>query len=746
MHIPTFSFLRLACACSLLSLSQLYATSINIDQSIQDQLPQHYQLTEGYTELRLTEDLDLTGANNVSFSSDEMLLFTNQAYSFSLKNGAIKASFIELYELKSLSFSASNALEGAKGILEVVNIDPANPPEGYYANMSRISLALISETITFNNNGSASGTRPNAALWAWAELNAPMTSGSDASQAEIAISQVPRLEFSNNYWGTGAIQAYGKSVNNAIADIMISVDSAVFAHNESAGSLISARSEGLDGSSSVSMNGLTLSMTDNVSGDSMIKAHAKGETGGYASVNFRYDESLLLARNSSNGDGGVVSARLEVDPSNYGGGNAKVEFSQNRQAVIEYNTSLGNGGAVSSVTKASDGYSGERAYNANIGFAIQGTMESDFVIQHNHAEGKGGAVYVAGGTVLIEALTNDTDTIGNVIFRGNTMGNRATGDLIANSLYVEASNAYQAGIADLRAQEGNSIIFEGSVISKPYTTEEDRGPIMHINRAEIIPYSTHEPGVYKGTVLFTGQSVQSTIGPKQAWETDEHYKLRIDQSRISRIDQDTILHNGTLAVQHNAELIIKTLTVEASARYELEDGTGNFDGARLNTNFNGLIHVQGNVDLSGLADIDIRGYLGGTRSMEQSSPIWMQIDTGDLKGIIEIMNVGNLYAAGLLDDSMAFNILTLNLVDGHTPDVSELLTSADRFNLGLGITDPAENWLLTWEENYAGEDTLSLVLHKGSMIPEPTSISIALLGLAALTARRRKRLPLRYNP
>lgn len=618
-------------------------------------------------------------------------------FALSFENAGIIGTVLQITNFKSLSFTNSGAMEGGSGLIDATVINQASSN-----NDARIDIDSVAEGVTFTNNGKG-GSQPMAALWAYSEWAGEPGDGSINISSYIGIQQAG-VTVSDNNWGHSAVYSGAKgSLTPGVTD---NINNQIeFATTE------------------------RVSFTDNVSQDSLIQAHtvidSVPEEQNYgnatALVIFRnINDTLELVRNTSHGSyGGAVSAVLEMDPlADYydrSAGQAHIIFTNNGTVRLADNSTAGHGGAIASVIKTVNSYAGE-ALDANKGLTIQ-TYEGNFTVENNHAGGKGGGAYVEGGSVMISA-DSTYDTHADIIFKGNTMGDRLTGDLIANALYATGNEGYIGGIADLRAMDGNRVVFDGSVISRP-TGER----ILEINRPEMPPARREGPypGMYTGTVLFTGETVRQTIGPKQSWESDEHYRERLTQSLTSDIDQDVAVYAGTLAVQRDAVLKIRSLALLEQALQ--------YDGVTLNTDFNGLIYVQGNADFAGIAKMDIKRLLLGTPGAQA---ITMRID-GMLEGHFELMNHGDLYAEGLLERSMEITVFKLTTLD---TDVTGLTWNIDEFNAGLGETVEEDQWKMKW----VVEDTaMRLVLYTSDSVPEPSTALLALAAMAGAGIRRRIR-------
>lgn len=674
----------------------------------------------------------------------------NTRYSLTINNGSIVGDIIALQSFKSITFSNAGAQSGSRGLVEASLINRVTGDPSYPAMETHVNLTDFTHGLSFTNNGRG-GSTPDAAIWSQAELS------DESVYAERVKSEV-------NIYGDGYWEGEGEDEQYIIPDLNISNntwgESAIY--SSATGRLVTNADDyngpgGISSNVNISNVG-KMQFVDNLCGGSLITSHVKAEPGA-ETIEYSYQESgiflsadhINISNNTANGEYGLISSIVESRPAGDGwrlNQNSTINVENVRSAIFSSNRVTGDGGVFSSILKADAAYSGPifqpNPSDRNAFKIYLRELIGDMVFENNHADGKGGAIYVSGGYVSIvnrteiEYIKRYSEEPGaenyssDIIFKGNTMGNGIDSPIFANSIYVEGNNGYNGGIDRFNAWTGTRIVFEGSVISKP---TGDPGFIFHINtRDNDVPTVQRAPEMndYTGTVLFTGQNVRQVI-TRQNGESDESYANRIDLSLTSRIEQDTMLHNGTLAVQHNAKLLIKNFMVTDEALLEDEE-TGNFYGANLNTDFNGLIHVQGSADLTGLADISLMGYLDGKAG---TNAIRMKIDL-NLMGRFELLNHGNLYESGLLDDSMSFILLTLMIEDGDT-DVTGLMASAARFNEGLGLDTPEDMWQLEWIYGIDGADTKSLVLKKdGSLIPEPSIALLGLFGLLGLGLRRRR--------
>lgn len=365
----------------------------------------------------------------------------------------------------------------------------------------------------------------------------------------------------------------------------------------------------------------------------------------------------------------------------------------------------------------------------------------------NYAVGKGGVIY-ADSTATVEICDN-----ADVVFTENDSRKGAaaidiqgslhicnnTGFVIFgnNRVYDEATNTTTlhsisvAGHASFTAASGRSIEFRDSISVGS----------SDVTQATLIFNKDAAAGTAPGDIVFTGQYTDT-------YAAESLTPINTEASRYSRVQGDTLLHAGRLVISHRATLAGDTLTTSADK------------GATIVLHEGGTLAQEKVVISSGSilqAGTDAATTISPTaESLAELTLEDIVISTsvcGYLDGSTLIMESGSTYTmnGGILD--LEGGTLTLNAVATqpahfflHSAQSPVMLGDEYVLLLFSGVRELTVNGDFLFSlagqvygmEQLAYDTNQQVVYLHGINIPEPATVTLSLLALGALAARRRR--------
>lgn len=365
----------------------------------------------------------------------------------------------------------------------------------------------------------------------------------------------------------------------------------------------------------------------------------------------------------------------------------------------------------------------------------------------NYVAGKGGVIY-ADSTATVEICDN-----ADVVFTENDSRKGAAAIDIQGSLYIcnntgtvifgnnrvydEATNTTTllsisvAGQASFTAAAGRSIEFRDSITVGSTDVAQ---PALILNKDSAA-------GDTPGDIVFTGQYTDT-------YAAESLTPINTEASRYSRVQGDTLLHAGRLVISHGATLAGDTLTTTADkgativlheggtlAQEEVVISSGSIlqAGAGTATTIQSIAESPAELTLEDVViSTPVCGYLdGGTLIMESGSTYTMNGGILDLEGGTLTLNAVATQPTYLFLHSAQSPVMlggeyVLLLFSG----VSELTVNGEFLFSLAGQVYGTEQ--LSYDANQ------HVVYLHGINIPEPATVTLSLLALGALAARRRR--------
>lgn len=392
--------------------------------------------------------------------------------------------------------------------------------------------------------------------------------------------------------------------------------------------------------------------------------------------------------------------------SSYGGAIA----ADNNDSYPEYYTITnisGNAGAVTFSGNNTDGNGGAIRSDGKLNICNNGSVSftSNAV---NKANGNwGGAIYMGASSENAFNISGN----GDVVFRGNYLKklpsiNDPNTTIRLNSIYQKGTN--QANY--ISATTGKSVVFYDAVI-----TAEAKSRASYELNAD---YQDAEGTTQKagGTIKFSGKHVQEDLS---AFTNTVH---DVAGSLTSTLAANTTLHNGTLSIEDKAVLQAKSLTINSGAQLNLMDGTCEMlSGGSLLFKKDSIISATGCNALDAQAiTFEENTTLTLTLGEINKGDALISLSTSNIsftKGTINFVGVDTLSAGQYLIFSLTESQLALT--DWNTD--------------GLTINGLSAGDTFVWNDS----GTALYLDHQS--IPEPTAVSLSLLALCGLAARRRRR-------
>lgn len=454
-------------------------------------------------------------------------------------------------------------------------------------------------------------------------------------------------------------------------------------------------------------------------------------------------------------DNGVVSISAVSDRGVlHAGAGSRTDISGNAGVEIRGCETVNDGVFLLSGTLRMDNNTGTIVLSDNIAAASSGgviTLEGegasfslsgnrgDIQIHNNYAGKSGAVVYAAaaGSSVYICDNTNVSvtgnearsgaagiDITGNLHIRNNS-GNVIFGN---NSIYREESNSYvlqsiHAGESSFSAADGGSLEFRDSVsVSGSLELNAD--------------YNSTEQD---GEIIFTGKY------------TEEYARLysqnnvETEKSRLSSVEGNISLHNGSLTVTERAVLQAESFTVETDrdARLVLSAG-GTLEVYAPIVFGNDTVLQAGIAELEPELWSDAEFFVPDLASLFREMPISGTLDCPEL-----ILDSGSTYVldGGILD--LVGGQLTL--AEGAVITLSgtnEWVQVGDERILLLfsGVTGlSADGAVLMYDGQQFSDDDLvfngeeNIVYLRTVSVPEPSVPVLTLVGSSLLLLRRRRK-------
>ena len=364
------------------------------------------------------------------------------------------------------------------------------------------------------------------------------------------------------------------------------------------------------------------------------------------------------------------------------------------------------------------------------GGAISGYSETTIDISHNT-----GNVLFQKNSVLASSSSNDSYTYGGAIYTDGNLRIIGNGSVTFEKNYEKNGDTYQLrsiyidsssseNKLDLAANEGTDITFYDSIYVGANTTVNLNAD--YINENDIVHQST-------GNIIFSGATTENDLYSIKGgvYGTEQE----IQASRLSEINAMTNLYGGTLRIEAGAVYKSAGITVWADslASVSVKEASLNVEGYAL------TLHAGTTLELeeASLIHGDVIMMSSSILSLYSSAII-----SGDLTLGLNMQLAGNI-----VDD-------ILNLREGEQITLISGLESAYIQNANsissLEYNTKVEDWTIDAANCFINfTDTPELKLHFDShsgnlsiyhthLIPEPTTVTLSLLALAGLAARRRK--------
>lgn len=424
--------------------------------------------------------------------------------------------------------------------------------------------------------------------------------------------------------------------------------------------------------------------------------------GTYGDITLDNNVSVIFSSNTSSS-----SCSTALAGAIYGGIGMEVSLSDNSNVSFSENTTSGMSAA---------------------GGAIYGNTETNIMMDRNGsvvfsgnktisdgAEACGGAIYTVEN---LNICNNDS-----VLFEKNV---EKVGDTYRlRSIYADGSGC----ALSLSAAAGKSIEFRDSVyvgsgatvnLNADYTYLDDDGVSVTVEQ--------------KGDILFTGATTVDDLHEVKGkvYGTDEE----VLASRTTEVNALTNLYGGRLRVEDAAIYQGQGIMVHegSAATVLVKDATLNHDGFALTFNAGTTLQVEGESLIVGdvlmmaqsVLNLDgettINGALTLGLGMQLAGNVLTEVQ--NLQVGQSIMLVSGLESLAVQTQSLMRSVEYTTVMDGYEVQASEYFANLAG-NTGLVIRYDSEGGTVSITQTMA--------------VPEPTTVTLSLLALAALAARRRRK-------
>ncbi len=336
------------------------------------------------------------------------------------------------------------------------------------------------------------------------------------------------------------------------------------------------------------------------------------------------------------------------------------------------------------------------------------------LVQNNVAEAQSNGTAM-GGAIYVEESLRITGNA-EVEFRRNVQ--QSSNQTILRSVYVDSKSA--AGALDLSAAAGGSISFYDSLYAAPNGT------------SYALTADFNRESSATGSIIFSGKYAESDLLSINSTATAEE----IAASRTSTIETAVTVHHGTLSVEDGAVLQSKGMSVADRAALQLKDGILEMlDSTSLN--LSGMLLAEGSNAMSANEVVVADGATFRLTLSEanREAPSARAADT-----VVGGRALIALSASALTYDgtyTVQFNSME-SLAEGRYVVMdfsgSEMIKAPEWSTAGVSVTGLGAGDSFGWSD-----DGTKLYLVHTFALPEPTTVTLSLLALAGLAARRRRR-------
>lgn len=681
-----------------------------------------------YTSSHTTADVDLAAggaiygatvnisgtSGGITFKENTIRAKTTNDARTRVRGGAIKGGTVSITNNagSQLSFTGNKAYDEYKAYDSTVGAQVDKPRFSYGGAIYADTAMTLSGNGSINFTGNEAGrggaiSAGHGSTMMLADNGALSFSGNVAEYGGAAYNGAYIYKNSTNTAGSATLSITGNdgvsfignsarqnggaiyNQTNSTLSISNNLGDVIFSGNKATlyGGAIRGQS-----SSTVELNGNAGGVS--FTGNSVTLQDKTNVYGGAISV----DKNSTVSINN-NGSVTISNNKAQTNSSAYGG------------AVAVYNSTLSiigntNGvtidgnSVVATNTSASGSVSAEGGAVYGKSLYVQGnsgtvSVQNNTAQAVNNGTAKGGAVYV---TDTLAITGND-----KVEFRGNVQ--QSSNQTILRSVYLDSKS--KTGSLQLSANAGGSITFYDSLYAAPNSSSY--GLTVDFNG---------ENG-QTGTITFSGKHAESNLKAKHANASAEEVTL----SQTSTIESSITLHQGTLAVESQAVLQSKGLTVASPATLSLQSGT-----VELLNNTGLTMATSSTMQASGSNVISAY-----TLNFTDGCTFNLNLSQINLEQALFTLHTDSLAYGKSQVNFIGMNTLadgTYLLMDlsGSQNLATQAWNTSGVSLYGLGMGDSFE-----WSE----DGTRLYLVH--SNIPEPTTATLSLLALAGLAARRRRK-------